>query len=324
MAADSAPTTPVDFARQLLTQLYGDLDRVLSVDGGTAPIADAYGLVGAAVAQGSQRGASFHVLLQAAMAVHRALVHGDPDLELPDPQTLAAALTELVPDAAPHVAALSRHATRLIRYTAEAEPNGRALPVALALAIHQLYDGLLRGDRTVGTRGLVSLRTLLAHCDAVAAQLDPAAEDRPVRVLPPDRFHDYFMQLTEQVQQAGDGRDRPVAALTKDGRLTAVIAEEDHPLQAAAAVIRERIPGDPTSKEHALLRMQGLLRVLDDARADAAHPLVAALHDQGWYLAVVTAAATTPMQTPGRFGLPALCQISRYNHNLLQERQPES
>lgn len=325
MAADSAPTTPTDFSRQLLSQLYSDLDRVLSEDASTLPAGEAYTLIATSAAAGAPRGASFHVLLQAALAVHRALIHGDPELELPTPEALAEVLVALVPGAEPHLNSLSRHAARLVRYTAEAEPGGRTLPVALALAIHQLYEGLLRGDRAVGTRGLVSLRTLLAHCDAVSSQLDPATDDRPIRVFPPDRFHDYFMQLTEEVQKAGgDASDRPVAALTQDGRLTALIAEADHPLQAAAATIRERVPGDPTTKEHALLRMQGLLRVLDDARREPGHPLAMALEDKGWYLAVITAAATTPMLTPGRFGLPQLCQISRYNHNLLQEYQAPS
>lgn len=319
MAADDRPTSAAEFARQLLTQLFGDLDGVLSSTSGAEAADNAYDTVCAAAASGSPRGATLYVLTQAAQMAHRALLDGDPQFELPAPASTAELLAELVPAAANQVPALARYAGRLVRYAAEAEPAGLSLPIALATAIQQLYDGMLSTDAALGTRGLISMRTLVAHCDAMAGLLDPAGgTDRPIRVFAPHRFHDYFLSLTEDVQKAEpESQQRPVAVLTRDGRLTALIAESGHPLEAAAEAVRQRVPGDPTTKEHALLRMQGLLRLLDSARHDAAHPCAKALHDDVAYLGLVTAAATTPMAEPGRFGLPQIAQISRYNQSLL-------
>jgi len=246
---------------------------------------------------------------------------------LPDHETTAAVVLALCPDCADQLSAVARHGQRLSRYAAEAEPAAsRALPAAIAIAIVQLYQGMLNADSGLGTRGLVSLRTLLAHCDAMATQLDPAeGNDRPIRVFPPDRFHDHFLFLTEKVQQTpAESKDRPVAALTRDGRLTALITSEGHPLEEAAQAVRDRVPGDPTTKEHALLRMQGLLRMLEDARHDPTHPFAAALDDDRQHLALVTAAATCPMIAPGRFGLPQLAQIFRYNRRLLGGAPPQA
>jgi hypothetical protein len=167
---------------------------------------------------------------------------------------------------------------------------------------------------------LIALRTLLVHVDAIASELDPAAaDDRPVRVFAPDRFHDYFMRLTELVQKAQPGaEDRPVAALTRDGRLTALITAADHPLEASAQAIRDLVPGDAATKEHALFRMQGLLRCIDELRSNPDHSWASALGNEAEYLALVTAAATAPMAVPGRFGWAQLGQVARHNLNLMQ------
>jgi hypothetical protein len=319
----ASPTPPHEFAEQLIRQVLADLDGILSTAAGAA--GDAFALVGNAAAAGAPRGATLYVLVQAALAAHHALLDRfDGGYRVPDEAASSAVVLRLIPAAASGIPQLVRHAHRLTRYFGEAEPAAAALPLALADAIRRLYEGMLRNDATLGGRGLIALRTMVAHVDAVASLLDPAdTADRPVRVFPPDRFHDYFLQLTERVQQPqADGGGRPIAALTRDGRLTALITSADHPLQAAAAALRQQIPGSPTTAEHALLRMQGLLYFLDALRQDRSLPFAEALDDQAAYLSLVTAAATTPMRIPGRFETQQLLQIARYNRKLLQPAQP--
>ncbi len=321
MANPDQDLTPSgEFADQLIHQVFADLGGILS-QSDAAPTDNAFGLVADAAIAGEPRGASLVVLLQAAAHAWRRLVHGDEGSDtVPAPNEIGEELRTLVPAAVTRLDALSRHAARLSRYAGETEPAAPALPRALGEAIHQLYEGLTRDDHRLSSIGLIALRTLVVHVDAIASQLDPAdTGDRPVRVFSPDRFHDYFLKLTELVQKAPPGKvDRPVAALTRDGRLTAVIAESDHPLEASAQAIRDLVPGDAATKEHALFRMQGLLHALDELRANPGHPWADALKDEVKYLALVTAAATAPMAAPGRFGWAGLAQVARHNLTLLQ------
>lgn len=317
---DQEITSTTEFAEQLIRQLFADLGGILSRAGGE-PAADAFDLVANAAIAGEPRGASLVVLLQATASAYAQLAQDETGEDsIPAPGTIGEELHALLPAAVGKLDLLARHAARLSRYVGETEPAAPALPKALAQAICQLYQGLAGGDHRLGSTGLIALRTLLVHVDAIASQLDPATtEDRPVRVFAPDRFHDYFMKLTELVQNARPGEsDRPVAALTRDGRLTAVITEADHPLEASAQAIRDLVPGDAATKEHVLFRMQGLLRLIDEIRADAAHPWADALRDQAKYLGLVTAAATAPMAAPGRFQWPPLAQVARHNLALLQ------
>lgn len=316
--ADAPALSPGDFAAQLLPQLYADLNGVLGID--TAAAADAWAVVRAAAAAGRPRGASLWVLTGSAIAAHQSLLgDGHVPVQQPGEHIIGATLAELIPEVADCGPALARYARRLTRYFAEAEPAGAALPEALSQAITRLYQGLLDDDERRSHQALIALRTMTLHIDAVASLLDPAdTGDQPIRVFAPDRFHDHFLFLTERVQQNGtDDSDRPVAALSHDGRITALITQAEHPLEAAAEALRERIPGDPTSKEHGLFRMQGLLRYIEALRGDNSLPLADALHDELAFLSLVTAAATTPMQAPGRFGVQQLAQVARYNVGLL-------
>jgi hypothetical protein len=314
-------TSPGEFAEQLIRQLYADLDEVLLADDAEPTGDDAFTIAAAAAAAGQPRGATLVVLLQAARAAHAQLTGiGSTAPPAPDAPEIGQDFRHLLAQST--VEPLIPLARRLIRYAGETEPAAPPLPLALAEAIRQLYEGMSREDFNLGSTGLIALRTLLVHIDAIAGQLDPAeTEDRPIRVLPPDRFHDYFLKLTERVQQAGpEAGDRPVAALTRDGRLTAVVTTNDHPLEAAAQAVRDSVPGDALTREHALLRMQGLLRLLDHLRGDPDHPFAAALSDELWYLSLVTAAATAPMASPGRFSWAAIGQVARHNRNLLLMR----
>lgn len=321
MANADPDITPIgEFADQLIRQLLADLRGTLSHPDAT-PADDAFELIAEAASRGEPRGATLVVLLQASVNAHGRLVQGDGSVD-----AIAAAgdvgteLAQLVPQAPSKLDALARHATRLVRYAGETEPAAPALPRAIAESIHQLYQGLASGDHQLSSIGLMALKTLVVHVDAMASQLDPSdTGDRPVRVFAPDRFHDYFMKLTELVQKAGPaGNDRAVAALTRDGKLTAVITESDHPLETSAQAIRDLVPGDAATKEHALFRMQGLLRCIDELRADPHHPWADALRDEPKYLSLVTAAATAPMSVPGRFGWAPLAQVARHNLSLLQ------
>ena len=315
---DQTPS-PGDFAEQLIRQLFADLDGILSDDEGTA-VTDAFDLVARSAVRGQARGSSLIVLLQAASVAYAGLVDGNEIAEPPAPREVAGLLQALLPEAVPALGNLARHADRLSRYAGETEPAAPALPNAIAGAIRQLYEGLASDDRRLSSIGLIALRTRVIHIDAIANLMDPiASNDRPVRVFPPDRFHDYFLKLTELVQNApSDQQNRPVAALTRDGRLTAVITAADHPLEASAQAIRNLVPGDAATKEHALLRMQGLLRCIDEIRSTPEHPWTGVLKKDTEYLALVTAGATAPMTVPGRFGWSPLAQIARQNLRLMQ------
>ena len=308
------------FAAQLIPQLFADLAGILSADDGT-PVANAYEIVTGAALAGSPRAASLIVLLQAAATAHGRLI-GDSAV---DEGAIGEGLNHLLPAAAARFEILNQSARRLVRYCGEAEPASPSLPFALGDAIERLYRGLANDDAAMSNSGLLGLRTQLVHIDAVASQLDPAvAEDRPIRVFAPHVFHDYFQRLTELVQKApASDTERAVATLTRDGRLTAVVTASDHPLEAAAEAVRALVPGDPATKEHALLRMQGLLRCVDQLRDSPDHPWADALTDESRYLSLIVAAATAPMAAPGRFAWPPLAQVARYNDRLLRNmRQP--
>ncbi len=322
-SADSVPT-PYEFSSQLIQQVFYDLNGLLLSN--NVPVADAFEFVTAAAIAGAPRGSVLVVLAQGALTAYEALLSEDDAPAPLDAALLDEILSRLVPGAAAQLPALARHAQRLIRYFAEAEPAGEALPLALAQVIQRLYRGMMTEDQVLGGRALIALRTLIAHVDAVASVLDPAGGiDRPVRAFAPDRFHDHFLFLTEQVQKhAAPSTDRPVAALTLSGRITAIVAAVDHPLEAAAAAVRERVGGDPATQEHALLRMQGLLHFVDALRHDGNLPFAEALRDETAFLSLVTAAATAPMRTPGQFGEQQLVQIARFNRILLKPGPPTS
>lgn len=321
-SADTAPT-PYEFSNQLIRQVFSDLDGIL-LDNNESPVSDAFALVAHEAATGTPRGSALVALIQGALAAYPALLTDEGVVSLPQPAQTEEVLVRLVPGAAKYTSALSRYAQRVVRYFAEAEPAGEALPLALANAIQRLYRGMMAGDSVLGGRGLIALRTLVAHVDAIASLLDPAGGmDRPIRAFAPDRFHDHFIFLTEQVRKPdAPGADQPVAALTLDGRITAIIAAASHPMEAAAAAVRERVGGDSTTREHALLRMQGLLHFIESRRLDKNLAFAEALHDETAFVSLVTAAATTPMREPGRFGARQLLQIARFNRLLLQGGSP--
>ena len=101
-------------------------------------------------------------------------------------------------------------------------------------------------------------------------------------------------------------------------RITAVITEDTHPLEAAAAAVRATIHGDDTTRDHALARIRALLDMLDGLRR-APNPLLGdAIQDDTVHLSLVLAAATAPLAASSGFRFPAIAQIARYNQHLLR------
>lgn len=319
-AAVGEPPNAHDFSEQLITQLYEDLDGFLF--DGLVAVDHAWPLVVDAVRHGRTRGAVLVVFARATLAAHHRLVFD----EVPHDEAFALdeaceVVASFVPEAVAQKAALKSHAERLMRQMAIAEQSPDAIHVPLSNAISRFYAALADENAAVGSRALIEMRSIVLHLDACAAALDRAeSAPEPVRVIRPDRFHDYFMQYTSLAQkpETSAGSEQAVATLTQDGKITAVITEDTHPLEAAARAVRATIAGDELTRDHTLVRIRALLDVLDALR-HAPNPLIGdALNDTTVHLSLVLAAATAPLHASGGFAFPAIAQIARYNQQLLR------
>lgn len=321
--AAGEPPHPHDFAEQLIRQLYEDLDGYLF--NGAAAADAAWPVVIEAVTHARVRGAVPLVFARAALAAHHRLIHD----EAPPDEALAldaagAAVAAFVPEAKPRLAALIAHAERLTRQMAIAEQSPDAIHVPLSQAIQRFYVALGHDDASAGQRALIEMRSILLHLDACAVMLDQAeSAPEPLRVIRPDRFHDYFMRYAslarEPEQTAGE---RAVATLGEGGKITAVITEDTHPLEAAAAAVRDSMQGDDTTRDHALARIRALLDLLDALRRSPNPLLGDAIRDDTVHLSLVLAAATAPLQASAGFRFAAIAQIARHNQHLLRGPGP--
>lgn len=318
-AMQDAPSA-VEFADQLIRQVLGDLDAFIT----TPPQTTALDSLIAEAAAGRSRGASLLLLARAASMSLRALTEaGEPTARPEDADAAVKLVQALVKKPLP-IAELQRHTERMEEFVADSEPTAQGPVLNLARAVVRLYAGLQNNDEQMGGRGLIELRSLVMHLDAVASVLsETGAAEQPVAVLRPDHFHDAFMHLTEQIR-AGGGSEVPVATLTDGGKITAVINDDEHPIAAALVAARERMDGSEASKAAAVQRMLGLLIVFEKIRREQISELGSALQDQALYLGVVTAAATAPLTQAG-FSVTPLARIARYNRGLFgQQPAPDT
>jgi hypothetical protein len=313
---------PHDFAEQLIRQVLADLDGVL-LDG-EQPAADSFALLAEAAAAGRTRGGALVLLAHAALSAHHALVYGRGEEFAPVGQDeVGALLRRLCAVPAAQLAPLYKAASALEHYLAAAEPGAQRPQQTLALAIHRLYAGMRDGDDALGGRGLVELRSLVVYLDATAQMLDQGSVSaEPLRVMRPDRFHDYFLRFTSVAQaQNGEGAERAVAALSRDGRIEALITEDaPHPVIAAAQQVHEAVAGDERTKDHVLARIRALLAFLTLLRARPRPQLGDPVAQPDLQIALVIAAATAPLRLGAEFEFAALTQIARYNLGLLRGR----
>lgn len=298
---------PHDFAAELTRQVYTDLDGVLVAGDDAAEDA-----LEAVLRSGNDRGCGLWLITRAALAAHRGLRFGLQErFAEPHADDVLDALSALAPDlAARHDAAewLSR-AEALADAITASEGGREPLHQALARAIYRLYDGLRSEDELLGGRGLMELRTMLAHVDA-AAQLGGTPALCPV--VRPDRFHDDFLRYVAAAQAGSADVQQPVASLQKDGRITAIVTRDLHPVEHA----RQTLSADQAA---ARMRIEALLDFLQGLRADAPDDIMlrASNDNETFFTALVTAAATTALPEDGAFAYPALAQITRYNLRLL-------
>ena len=321
-SADSARApTATEFAVQLIRQLHGDLDGIL-FDHGAAED-EALPLIAQAAANARPRGGVLMLLIRAAVDAHRELL---PELaalsEREDDEREA--LRELVPAAINQRAALLGHATRLEHYLGLAESRPEPVTQRLARVIARFYTALGEEDDAGGHRALLELRSMHVHLDAAALALDSAAAaPEPLRVLRPDRFHDHFMRYASLAQNPeGTVREQALATLTRDGKISAVITADQHPLEAAAQAVREQIEGDDITRDHTLARIRALLEFLDVLRRRPMPVIGDPVADTTVHLSLVLAAATAPLHASQNFASDALAQIARYNQTLLRQEQP--
>ncbi|WP_293373455.1 hypothetical protein [Nevskia sp.] len=318
-ATAGEPPHPHDFSEQLILQLYEDLDGFL-FDGSEA-VDNAWPLVVDAVRAGRMRGAVPLVFARATLAAHHRLVFDEP----PPDESLALdaagdAIASFLSEARAQLPALKNHAERLTRQMAIAEQSPDAIHVPLSQTIQRFYVALGQENAAAGSRALIEMRSIILHLDACAMMLDQAeSAPEPIRVIRPDRFHDYFMHYASLARTPDSARgERPLATLAEGGRITAVITEDQHPLEAAATAVRATIHGDDTTRDHALVRIRALLEVLDGLRR-APNPLLGdAVGDDTVHLSLVLAAATAPLSASSGFRFPAIAQIARFNQHLLR------
>ncbi len=318
-AAAGEPPHPHDFSEQLIRQLYEDLDGFL-FDGSDA-VDNAWPLVIDAVQAARIRGAVLLVFARATLAAHHRLVYDEaPPDEALALDAAAEAIASFLPEARPQLPALKNHAERLTRQMAIAEQSPDAIHVPLSQAIQRFYVALGEENASAGSRALIEMRSIILHLDACAVMLDQTeSAPEPIRVIRPDRFHDYFMHYASLARTPENARgEKPVATLTEGGRITAVITEDTHPLEAAAATVRATIHGDDTTRDHALARIRALLDVLDGLRRSPNPLLGDAIQDDTVHLSLVLAAATAPLAASSGFRFPAIAQIARYNQHLLR------
>ena len=308
-----------DFAAQIIRQLYADLDGVLFDDEESAAD-DAFALVTDAARSARVRGAVPLVLTRAALAAHREMMGTDRLDDTAADEAANRALTELLPAAGAQLPALQAHAARLTQYLGIAEQSNEPIHLPLARAMHRFCAALGEEDAATGSRALFELRSLVVHLDACANAIDLAgAAPEPLRVIRPDRFHDYFMHYTALAQKPENAAaEAPVATLTTDGRISAVITADTHPLEAAARAVRDMISGDETTRDHVLARIRALLDFMDKLRREP-RPLIGdALNDTTVHLSLVIAAATAPLHASAGFSEAAISQVARYNQTLLR------
>lgn len=313
----------IDFAEQLIRQVLADLDGIL-LDG-EQPAAQALPLLAAAAATGRTRGGALVLLAHAALSAHHALIYGRgeafPEVRQDE---VGAVLTRVCAVPQAQLPMLYKAATAVEHYLAAAEPGAQQPQQTLALAIHRLYEGLHSNDEGLGGRGLVELRALVAYLDATAQMLDlGSVSAEPLRVIRPDRFHDYFLRFTTLAQAQDPGEaERAVAALSRDGRIEALItADAPHPVLAAAQQVHEAVAGDDKTKDHVLARIRALLLFLARLRREPRPQLGDPLAQPEVQLSLVIAAATAPLRLGEEFEFAALAQIARYNQNLLRGGQ---
>lgn len=313
---------PHDFSAQLTRQLYADLDGVLF--DGEAAADDAFTLVTEAAQAARPRGAVPLLLARAALAAHRTMIFGTPAADdAPAWLDAGEAVASLMPGVRAQLPALQAHARRLTQYLAIAEQSSVEIHLPLARAIERFYLALDDDDAVTGGRALFELRSIVVHLDACAVTLDQAdAAPEPLRVIRPDRFHDYFMHYSELARNpAGRDSSSVAATLSEDGHLRATINAERHPLEAAERAVRDMISGDDITREHALARIRALLDFLDQLRRQPQAAIGDARNDSTVHLSLVVAAATTPLHASSRFGSAALSQVARYNQTLLRSAE---
>lgn len=321
-SADSARApTATEFAVQLIRQLHGDLDGIL-FDRGAAED-EALPAVAQAAANALPRGGALMLLIRAAIEAHREMLPELAALSEREDDEIEA-LRELVPAAVAQHAALLGHATQLEHYLGLAESRPEPVTRRLARVITRFYTALGEDDETGGHRSLLELRSMHVHLDAAALALETATSaPEPLRVLRPDRFHDHFMRYASLAQNPeGAAREQPLATLTRDGKLSAVITADQHPLEAAAQAVREQIDGDEILRNHTLARIRALLEFIDGLRRQPMPVLGDPASDATVHLSLVLAAATAPLHASQNFTPDALAQIARYNQTLLRQDLP--
>lgn len=305
------PPSPLEFAEQLIRQVLRDVDGVLL----DKQARSALPLLSDEAQRGRARGATLSLLARSAIMSLRALMSDrEPQAQAADHAEADAIVQHLVRSTIP-AAELAQQVERVENFLADSEPASSGPAQNLARAVVRLYAGLQNNDEQLGGRGLIELRALVVHLDAVACALQEAGSaDAPVRVTRPDRFHDAFLRLTEHVRDKED-TEIPVATLTQDGKITAVIKDDSHPVAAALHAAREHFEGSKDDKDAAVQRMLALMLVFERIRHHDLPELDGALADPALYLGLVTAGATAPLTHSG-FTLGPLTQIARYNRSL--------
>ncbi|MDR3418301.1 MAG: hypothetical protein P4L83_19170 [Nevskia sp.] len=322
--ADDMPQVH-DFAAQLMRQLLSDLDGIL-LDGEHA-VLHALPFLTAAAAQGRPRGAVLLLLARAAAEAYPALLPEED--AAPSGVVAGEVLAQLAGVAPAQLPALSQAAHSIERVVAIAEPESPQPQQTLVSAILRLYQGLRDEDETLAGHGLVELRSRLVHLDATAQLIEGGRGDAPpLRTIRPDRFHDYFMRFTSLAQsQDSAGAEQAVAALGRDGRITALITTDaPHPVLAAAQQVHQAVAGDEVTKDHVLARIRALLEFLAALRRTPQPLLGDPALEPGVQLSLTVAAATAPLQQDTGFEPGVLGQIARYNQRLLNvdRRNPAS
>lgn len=304
------PPSPQEFADQLIRQVLSDVDGVLL----DKQSRSALSLLCDEAQRGRARGATLLLLARAAVMSLRSLMDGEePQPQSDDSSEAGHIAGQFAKQDLP--ADLEQQLERLENFLSDSEPGTAGAAVNLSRAVVRLYTGLQNNDEALGGRGLIELRALVVHLDAVACALQEAGSaDTPVRVTRPDRFHDAFLRLTEHIRDKED-TEIPVATLTQDGKITAVIKDDSHPVAAALHAAREHFQGSKDDKDAAVQRMLALMLVFERIRHNDLPELEGALADPALYLGLVTAGATAPLGHSG-FALGPLTQIARYNQRL--------
>lgn len=326
VAEPSPAPQPHEFAGQLIGQLLTDLDGMLFVD--REVYIDANEILRVSAEAGAMRGALWLVLVQAALSAYRQLLNKDDESTPASSSEVEATLLQILPQIHAQLPALRAHAARLRHFVAVAENAQEPCEAPITRAILQLYEGLGIDDHGVSARGLIELRSLTIYLDATANVIDTHdTASAPVRVIRPDRFHDYFLRFNELAQKpATAASERAVAALSREGRISAVVTRDEHPLEVAERELREHIGGDVAIQDASLLRIKALLGFIEILRHDAAantrlgNPLDNSLaHDS-----LIVGASAAPLLTGSEFSFASIAQLAGFNMWLLREQPDKS